>query len=694
MKHPSIGDLPGAVAGVLVRVIGDRRAAVTTTYAVVMVVMLTALGAGLDLSNALHMKYRFDLAADAASVACGEMWETQVQAGAAAATAPGSFTTLENDASMAAQQQGVNTFMAQAGTLLAPGPLPGPTLVSGFPSVVAAPGTVAVGPGGANAQVACTVTYRVTNPNYIMVIAGITALTIANSSVTKVNLAPFVQIFLVLDSSASMMVGSTPTDQGKIAAWVAENSTSHTNCKVLAPNPAAPPGATACDNLPLTPSNDQGTNSNDVVPCAFACHDTGAATFHVSDMQQGETVAGEVGAFTRFDVMRLALVNDPVTAQFCTPPTMANPPANAVICNTTPPNNSKGLLPFIRDQYTASNARANLNTFVYNMYGFNYGIDGDEPSPTVFDQDMPDNSQAKVVNTNSLSALAGGINTLSIGIDTHFNPPVNAPHTAVMPALQALVGATSSATVPGTSTENPLKFVIILTDGLNSDRNWNYGDPRVDGVDINPDPIPAHWAANPTSVTSGATLCGNWAGATPSIDGTPLWLGSGECNNAIYNPGFLPATATTGSASYTEPATPPAFVLGANNVSVDYADPLDETYCENIKNNGTTGNGTFPGITIAVLETPYVPMTGQDPIYHPYETGVQQVIYPFGDPAVNTSSYPIGPNGTPMSAVSQVLQRCATSPEFYFQATSDAAIANGFITLFTNFVGEYVHIAQ
>jgi hypothetical protein len=68
----------------------------------------------------------------------------------------------------------------------------------------------------------------------------------------------------------------------------------------------------------------------------------------------------------------------------------------------------------------------------------------------------------------------------------------------------------------------------------------------------------------------------------------------------------------------------------------------------------------------AVLETPYVPLTGQSPAVAPYEKTVRHVIYPDGS---NTSS-----------VVSQALQSRATNG-YYFQATSSSQIATGFIAL-------------
>ena len=93
-----------------------------------------------------------------------------------------------------------------------------------------------------------------------------------------------------------------------------------------------------------------------------------------------------------------------------------------------------------------------------------------------------------------------------------------------------------------------------------------------------------------------------------------------------------------------------------------YDTTVDQTQCRNIKNNG---------IILAVLETPYVPLTGQSPAVAPYEKTVRKVIYPNGP---NTAS-----------AVSAALASCA-SPGYYFQATNASDIATGFTTLSDKFI--------
>jgi hypothetical protein len=396
-------------------------------------------------------------------------------------------------------------------------------------------------------------------------------------------------------------------------------------------------------------------------------------------MQQGETVAHlpSVNATTRFDVMKQAVVNDP-SGQFCGG-------VGQVVCNT---NQTEGLLAYIRDTYSATNTRANLSTFLYNMYGFNYGINGDEPDDAVFHEDIPDNSQLSITNEPSLANIATTVNNLTVGINTHLNPPVNLGHTAVLPALVNLVGSTHPGA--GQTSDNPLKFVIILTDGLNSDRNWNH--------DASPagDPIPSSIVQSPS--VDNITYCAMWD-ARPStvqtINGTPAWQGlSGQnamnqCHNFSYAPGFfngaIPPVVGFGTGSnFTQAVPPNGFTLNGLN-KVWYAGPIQTSFCTTMKNSG---------VTIAVLETPYVPLTGQDTIHHTYENTVQAVIWPQGNPATHTASYPTGQNGTPMSAVSQALQSCATSPSFYFQASDDTTIATGFIQLFNSFAGQYVHITQ
>ena len=84
-------------------------------------------------------------------------------------------------------------------------------------------------------------------------------------------------------------------------------------------------------------------------------------------------------------------------------------------------------------------------------------------------------------------------------------------------------------------------------------------------------------------------------------------------------------------------------------------------------------------LVVAVLETPYVPLTGQSPHIKPYEKTVRNVIYPGG--------------AASQSVVSQTLAACA-SPGYYFQAVNSAQIASGFVTLTDLFLSRSAVIVQ
>jgi hypothetical protein len=147
----------------------------------------------------------------------------------------------------------------------------------------------------------------------------------------------------------------------------------------------------------------------------------------------------------------------------------------------------------------------------------------------------------------------------------------------------------------GASAASPLKFLIIVTDGLQSDRNNNWS-------------------------------CASW-GADPAWN---------------YNPTCYGGYATT--------------ISGAQ--------------CSQLKANG---------IVVAVLETPYVPLTGQSPHVQPYEKTVRHVIFPGGPAGAST--------------VSAALSSCA-SPGFYFQAVNSADIATGFTTLTDQFINQTTRITN
>src|SRR5262249_14206734 len=147
-------------------------------------------------------------------------------------------------------------------------------------------------------------------------------------------------------------------------------------------------------------------------PCAFACHDNGGSTTG-ADVALGLTRAHTAGATTRFDVM--------ITA-------------------------ASDLIGHIQTEVNANPILAN-NTYEFNVMSFDTTL-----------------HNWGAANTTSFTAAQSAVSQVTPGLDTHmFN------------ALSTLI-TTVGVAGNGSSAASPLKFLILVTDGLQSDRNsnWSY----------------------------------------------------------------------------------------------------------------------------------------------------------------------------------------------------------------------------
>ncbi|HEY5107763.1 MAG TPA: TadE/TadG family type IV pilus assembly protein [Caulobacteraceae bacterium] len=210
--------------------------------------------------------------------------------------------------------------------------------------------------------------------------------TVGASSLTTISFGKTLQLNVVMDSSASMIVGATPADVTTISNWVSAN------WDLVKPGDPAP--YTGQDNP----------------PCAFACHDVGGAT-GPADIALGLTRANSAGATTRFDVMIAA--------------------AQALITHV--------------QQVSTANNQNRQNSYLFNVWSFDttlhqYGV-----------SNIPDFPDAQTA-----------VSQVTPGLDTYLD---NA-----MSTLATQVGANGT----GGSILSPLKFVIVVTDGLQSDRGGNW----------------------------------------------------------------------------------------------------------------------------------------------------------------------------------------------------------------------------
>ena len=363
--------------------------------------------------------------------------------------------------------------------------------------------------------------------------------TVNAKTTTVIGFGATMQINIVMDSSASMIVGATPNDVQLIENWTGYSTTScsgsghHQTCTTTYPNWNAIKPSDTGPYFNCNAGASSTPNTCDNPPCAFACHDVGGSTTS-TDIQAGLANAKTAGATTRFDVMIGA--------------------ANALINN-------------LQSETQASTTLAK-NTYLFNVFSFDTAVHTWGSTNTDF--------------TGALSAVA----SVKPGLDTYLH--------SAMSSLYSTIGQNGN----GSSASSPLKFMILVTDGLESDRG-------------------ANWNPNPTSYDSAWNF-------------TPINYGG-------------------------------------------FAKTISAADCSNIKNSG---------VVLAVLETPYVPLTGQSPAVQPYEKTVRHVIYPGG------------PNGgNPVSAVSSALSSCA-SQGYYFQAVNSTDIATGFLNLTNKFLAQSSYISK
>jgi hypothetical protein len=228
------------------------------------------------------------------------------------------------------------------------------------------------------------------------------------------------------------------------------------------------------------------------------------------------------------------------------------------------------------------NSTTNLakNNYVFNIFSF------DDSIHKYGSTNMACNSSAN----GGCAAPLAAVNSVGVGGNTYLDNTM---------ATFAGAGANSiGANGTGASVASPLKFLLLVTDGLQSDRVKNYN--------------------------------------------TCVW--------GAYAPWSMPANKACTSGWF--------------------ANHLNTANCTTLKNEG---------VVLAVLETPYVPLTGQDPQNEPYEGDVRDQIYP-GGPADT-------------STVSAALSACATTG-YYFQAVNASDISTGFTALTDKFLQHSARILQ
>ncbi len=282
----------------------DRAANVYIMFALVFPLLLILIGAGMDYSYAENSKRMLQDATDAAALAVT----------AAVVKNP----NLDVTSLKAIAQNAINAnFTANGGTA--------PT-ISDFH--VCAPVQNDCTSTANGALLNNTVLIQTTGVApctlgsllpYVCNAAGGQGSNLGAKTVTVIGFGATMELNIVMDTSASMIVGATDADVKKIADWMGYSTskdvtTTTTTCDKHGKNCKTSTTTTTVVDYPnwnaMKPDDPGPAFSGDNPPCAFACHDVSGATS--ADVQTGLDNAVTAGATTRYKVMTdaaTALIN-------------------------------------------------------------------------------------------------------------------------------------------------------------------------------------------------------------------------------------------------------------------------------------------------------------------------------------------------------------------------------------------------
>ena len=170
------------------RLIRDRRANVALIAGITIIPMVFTIGLGIDYSRAMRLRTKLNAAADSAALAAVTAPMMQNSSASAQAAATAMFTS---------QVSGLSGLVFDAST--------------GLTVTISTSGTL-------NNGRSVVVTYQAQSTNFFASVLGAQTLPIKGSSQSDATKAPYINFFLVLDTSPSMLLPSTSDGLNKIRA--------------------------------------------------------------------------------------------------------------------------------------------------------------------------------------------------------------------------------------------------------------------------------------------------------------------------------------------------------------------------------------------------------------------------------------------------------------------------------------------
>jgi Flp pilus assembly protein TadG len=189
------------VFGLVNRFRRDQRGNIAVIFGIACIPVLSAVGCGIDYSEASRMKAKLQSAADAAAVASISK-NSQGWLAASQMTGNGAVTTAQTDA-MNIFYGNINTVYQQAAN-------------NGLFSLNAALTKATVTKTGVG--LTSTVQFNATVPTTFMNVVGFKSLTVAGSSSASSSLPMYLDFYVMLDVSGSMGLPSSNAEQTRLAA--------------------------------------------------------------------------------------------------------------------------------------------------------------------------------------------------------------------------------------------------------------------------------------------------------------------------------------------------------------------------------------------------------------------------------------------------------------------------------------------
>jgi Flp pilus assembly protein TadG len=231
-----------AFSGLMHRFRRDQRGNIAVIFGIACIPVLSAIGCGVDYSEASRMRAKLQSAADAAAVASISQ-NSQGWIAASQMTSNGAVTTAQTDA--------MNIFLGNINNVYNPSNPSGNLFTLNTP-----PTTAVVTKTGAS--LTSTVTFNASVPTVFMSVVGFKSLTVAGSSSASASLPLYLDFYVAVDVSGSMGLPSTASEAVRMQSISPDNWVQYRTGCTLACHFS--PQSSACTDPPVTPPTQPNSN--------------------------------------------------------------------------------------------------------------------------------------------------------------------------------------------------------------------------------------------------------------------------------------------------------------------------------------------------------------------------------------------------------------------------------------------------